>query len=343
MTVIVNTHNGMRYGSFNIHGIKGNFPLQAITSTNLNHAKEFEKSDFDFKTNIVEIVEFKPKKLLSDSSYREKRRKIVSEIIEQNPDKLFLFTLKGARATSYKTKSGVKVPPFKFTRSTNESLIDFQIESGFKLIKAFFKNLRNAKDLQYFRSKIPKECSFVAALDENLSHATFRKLYLECYAKKDEIIAFFGRKLGKKNSKKIHNRLNFEFISHRKDDQIIRLTSFAPKSINGVVSSLVYNFFRLDVYSFMTRRGNQDIPDFELKALNGFIYEILQKDTKLICPITGKNLYASSKEFKAKLGKSSLPVSVHDIVRLNEIFAILHEKYSRKQIEELLKQFNVFD
>ena len=323
----VHNTNDMRHGSFEIHKIKGNFPIQSITSTNLHHAEDFENPNFDFKTNIVEIVEWRTKKFLDNSDYREKRIKKVSKLIEENPDKLCLFALKGARSNFFKT-----------TRKANEILIDFQVKCGFKLIRVYFKYARNIlKESRYCRKLIPEGRSFVALLDENLSHAAFRKLYLECNGKRDNVITFLGRKPSKKTAKKIHNRLNFEFISSRKNDKILRLISLAPKSINGTASSLIYYIFRFDVYSFSTRRGNQDIPDYKLNVLNGFFYEILTKDTKLVCPITGKNLYVSSKEFEKKLNKSSLPVSVHDIVRLNEIFKTLHKEYTREQLVEKLE------
>ena len=327
MTITVKENNGIRYGEFEIHGIKGTFPRQIITSTNLYQAEDFEKPKFDFKTNIAEIIEFKPKKLVNDSDYRDYRKKKVSKMINENPDKLWLFTLKGARTSS-----------FKMNKDDNESLIKFQIECGFKLIKTFFRTTKFAlENSRYYRTIIPERCTFVASLDENLNHAIFRELYLECCEKnKDEIICFFGRIPSKKSSKNIHNKLNFEFVSQRLDEKVIRVTSFAPKSIDGAVSSIIFNWFRFDLYSFITRRGNPDIPDYELKALNQFLYEPLTKDTKLICPITQKNLYDSSQDFKNKYGKSSLPVSVHDIVRLNEIFTVLHEEFSREQLEKIL-------
>lgn len=336
MVVNVKFTNGIRRGSFNINGIKGTFPIQSITSTNLNHTDVFEDHDFNFKTNIVEIVEFKPKKLVSDSEYRERRTKIVSEMIEAYPDKLFLFTLKGARATSYKTETGIKVTPFKFTKADNESLIDFQIECGFTLIKAFFKRVRNAmENSRHYRSLIPEGKMFVGSLDENMSHNTFRSLYLECLKKGDDIVSFFGRKPSK-SKKQIHNQLNFAFISRRTTDNILRLTSFASKAIDGVVSSLIYNWYRFDSYSFMTRRGSQDIPNYEMKVLDGFHYIPLLQNTKLVCPITGKNLYESSKYFERIFDKSSLPVTIHDLVRLNEKFQVLHEEYTREKLQEIL-------
>jgi len=325
MTVNVQNKNGIRYGNFDINGIKGYFPRQAITSTNLNHVKDAGKSNFDFKTNILEIVEFYPDRLIAEPEYKEKRIKTISKIIQNNADKLCLFTLKGVR------------DDFKITKHRNEFLIKFQIKCGFKLIKAFFRHVRNAlENSTYYRNMIPKGSSFVSALDENLPHFTFRSLYLDCYEKGDEIISFLGREPSKQNSKNLKNKLNFQFILRRKDDKIIRLTSFTRKSIDGFASSYVYNLFGLDVYSFMTRLGDQDIPEIKLKALNGFKYEILSENTTLICVLTGMNLYHFSKKFESEIEKSSLPVSVHAIATLNNEFEILHEKYTREQLEKII-------
>ena len=168
-----------------------------------------------------------------------------------------------------------------------------------------------------------------------MSHNAFRTLYLECINKGDEIISFFGRKPST-SKKQIHNQLNFTFIAGRPNDKILRLTSFTSKAVDSAVSSLIYNWYSLDVYSFMTRRGNQDIDEYEMRVLDGFYYKPLLKNTNLVCPITGKNLYQSSKDFERKFDKSSIPVTTHDIVRLNEQFEVLHEKYSREEIQEIL-------
>jgi len=129
----VKQRNGIRYGDFEIHGIKGNFPSQAITSTNLNHAKYLAKPDLDFKTSFLEIIEKYPKKLFTNSEYRKQRITKISQIIRQNPNKLSLLVLNGART-------------LRITKEDNLLLIKFQIECGFKLIKVFFKNVRNASD-----------------------------------------------------------------------------------------------------------------------------------------------------------------------------------------------------
>ena len=335
MSVIVKHKNGNRYGSYDICEIKGTFPIQSITSTNLNHrASYFENKKFDFKTKIVEIIEFFPKKLVSDSEYRKKRLKIISKIMDENPGYLFLFTLKGARATKYKSKSGYEITPFKFTKSNNESLIKFQKECGFPLIKVFFKLAKNIKNSQYYRTLIPKG-KFVASLDENMPHNSFKTLYQECIAKEDEVISFFGR-IPSKSKKQINNQLNFGFLASHPNDKILRLVSFTSKAVDSAVLSLIYNYFGLDAYSFMTRRGPQDIDDYEMRVLDGFFYKPLQKNTTLVCPITGNNLYQSSKDFEQKYDKSSIPVTTHDIVRLNEEFKIIHEKYTLEDLKKIL-------
>ena len=334
MTISVNHENGIRHGTFSINGIEGTFPTQAITSTNLNHTNYFENPKFDFKTKIVEIVEFSPKKLVNDSEYRTKRSKTVSKMINDNPNYLFLFTVKGARSVSYTSKSGTKIIHFKFTKNNNESLIKFQIECGFPLIKVFFKKVASIKDSEYYRSLIPNG-KFVASIDENMSHNSFRILYQECLAKGDEIVSFFGR-IPSKSKKQIHNQLNFAFIASRPDDKILRLVSFTSKAVDSAVLSLIYNWFNLDAYSFMTRRGPQDIDEYEMRVLDGFYYKPLLENTTLVCPITGKNLYQSSKDFEKRYDKSSIPVTTHDIVRLNEQFEVLHKQYTREKIKEIL-------
>jgi len=325
MTINVMNKNGIRYGSFDIHGIQGNFPNQAIISTNLNHIKYADQSDFDFQTKILEIVSFFPSKLRFDSVYRKKKIKEFSKIIQENPDKLCLLAVRGVRGN------------FKMTKEINEFFIQFQIECGFKIIKAFFQYERNAlENLEHYRSMIPNGCSFVAVLDENLKHQTFRSLYENCYNKGDEIICFLGRKPSRQKSKNIKNKLNFNFILRREDDKILRLISFAPKSNAGIASSYVYQLFGIDVYSFMTRLGSENVPQFKLMALNGFRYELLLPTTSLICVLTGKNLYQSSKWFESEMEKSSLPVSVHTIIELNNNFKDFQEKHTREELEEIV-------
>lgn len=233
--------NGNRYGSITINGITQKFPTQVITSTNLNHRVYFDNPNFDFKTKISEIIEFKPKKLVEDSEYRKRRLKVVSKMISENPDYLFLFTVKGARAVTYKTESGVKVKPFKFTKANNKSLIDFQIECGFPLIKVFFKLARSIKDSEYYRHLIPSN-QFVACIDENMSHNSFRTIYEECIAKNNHVVSFFGR-IPSTSKNQIHNQLNFSFLASRPNDKIFRLVSFTSKALDSAVLPLIYNYF----------------------------------------------------------------------------------------------------
>jgi len=114
------------------------------------------------------------------------------------------------------------------------------------------------------------------------------------------------------------------------------MTSFATKSNEGLTSAYVYHLFGFDVYSYMTRLGSQNIPEYKLFALNEFRYEQLNSQTTLSCVLTGKNLYNSSKWFERELDKSSLPVSVHDIIQLNSKLENLQEEHTREELEEIV-------
>lgn len=320
MSVTVRNKNGIRFGEFEIHGIKGYFPRQAITTTNLNHSKYLRTPYLDFKTSVLEIIEKNPLDLVSDRDYRKRRIKAVSKVLEDNADKLCLLVLRGIRNSA------------KITKPRNESIIDFQIECGFKLIKVFFPSARNA--LQYareYRKRIPHDRSVVFVLDENLEHSVFRDLYMDALNHNDEIIGFAGREPSRTD---YDNKLNFQFVASREKDGIIRLASFVKKSFGGVVGSLVYHAFGFDLYSFMTRFGNPNSLPYEMKALAGFRYEPLVAGTEKTCVVTGMNLFHSSKRFEGQ-NKSSLPVSVHDIVRLNEEFEQLHENYTRDRLRAI--------
>src|SRR5574338_819061 len=99
MTVNVQHINGIRYGDFEIHGIKGYFPRQAITSTNLNHARFAGDPNFDFKTKFLEIIIKDTNQLLTNARYRQEKINDISQILVHNPDKLCLLVLNGAKSS----------------------------------------------------------------------------------------------------------------------------------------------------------------------------------------------------------------------------------------------------
>jgi len=324
MSVLVRNKNGIRYGSFELHGKKGHFPTQAITSTNLNHVKLLHSPNLNFKTNFLEIIEMYPKSVITDQEYRKKRVEKISKIIEQNPDKLCLLILRGIRNS------------VRMTKERNLSMIDFQIECGFKLIKAFFHSTRKAlENSREYRTRIPQDSTLVMVLDENLPNLTFKTLYIDALKHGDKIIGFFGREPKITNE---DNKLNFQFIGSRERDRIIRLTSFTKKRFGKFSGSLIYHLFGFDAYSFLTRFGPPNKSPVELLALNGFTYEQLTSNTNLKCVVTGSNLFTSSKRFE-KEKKSSVPVSIHDIVQLNEEFELIQNRYNRKELEILVKDY----
>jgi len=326
ITVTVRNTKGIRYGEFDINGIKGKFPIQAITSTNLGHARVFKQSNFDFKTQFLEILESYPERIFKDPLYRRTRISEISKMIQQNHDKICSLVLNRSKETP-------------ITRMQNRILIRFQISCGFKLIKAFFMDETNAlRNSREYRSMIPSGSSLVLVLDENLENSVFKDLYFDAYKKyKDKVIGFLGREPSKKNE---DNKLNFIFLRKRKNDRVIRLVSFTRKSMKGVVSSLIYHLQGLDVFSFATRLGNQNIPSMELLVLKDFSFVPLTKGSGFTCVVTRTSLYSSVQRFNA-IKKSSVPVSVHNIVRLNEEFAKIHQKYTRQKLAAIARVFLV--
>ena len=327
LTISIKVDNGIRHGTFEIAGIKGEFPVQAVTSTNLNHAIRTKFAPFNFKTSIAESVEFELQKLVDDLQYRERRRKKIAKMIREHPEYLFLFT-----------GNSIKGSTFKFTRENNRALVDFQMTCGFKLIKVFFNRVRGIMDdYEYFRRLVPDR-RFVATVDENVNPIHFSSIYEDSIRRGDELISFFGRRPRITSSKKITSaHLNLIFLENREGDKILRLSSGTPKSINGVVSSVAYCLSGIDTFAFATRRGSPNVAEYKLMALDEFYYMQLLSNTKLVCVITGKNLYESSRQFQRKYKSSSIPVSTHDIVRLNEKLRHLHE-LRPEQLESIISK-----
>ena len=350
MAIELEIGNDQRYGTFDIRGIKGTFPTQAITSTNLNQRKSALQSSklspetkaafkkLDFGTKIVERIEFDPHRLVNSPDYRKSMIKNASKMIGDHPGYLFLFTLQGIKSH----RGGIG--PFQFTRNNNRILIDFQLECGFDLIRVFFNSGQNVDDHAYYRKLVPDK-RFLACLDENMVNRYFKTVYRDCLEKGDEMISFFGRKPSSKTSK--HNMFNFTFLRSQKYDKMIRVVSSIQKSTDGLVNSLLYKWYEMDVISFMTNKGDPHYRGFVPKALDMWKYNPLLQNTKLRCVITNQNLFDATKEFGSienSVGGaydrfyngSTVPISVHDIVRLNQQLSTLHEQYTQKQLRKIL-------
>ncbi len=324
MTINISVKNGLRQIRFILEESNGNLPQQAITYANLGHVKVARQPDFDFGADFLELTEYKAKMLLEDSFYRNEQVRKFSKKIKNNSDKILLFTINGSKTS------------LKFTRETNKILINFQIKCGFKFIKAFIKYSRNVMDdYRYYRNLIPKKCKFVAQIDENINHNIFRKIYLDCYEKEhDELICFFGRKPSKTQR---YNRFNFNFIRRRRKDKIIRFSSSTAKANEGVASSLVYYYYGFDVFSILVRKWNPDMPEnLKLEALNGIVFEPLNKNTKLTCLLRNESLHDSSKHFKEKNNRESLPISAHTVYHLNHTLKDLHKIFSSDDLRKIL-------
>lgn len=318
LTVKITTKNGMRYGSYKIHNIKGTVPVQAMTSANLTHAEEADEPDLDFGTNILEIIEMEPQRLIDDVKY--KREKIIEfkQNIKDNPDKLCMLAFSGI-------KSG-----FKINKTQNDLLIQFQMDCGFRLVKAFFRLNTNAlADLKEFRKTITsKKKTFVACIDENLRPKIFESLYSECLTNHDDIVSFFGRRLNEDNAP------NFALLIAQNDDNVIRMSSMISKNNKNMINSVARNLLGFDCYSF-SQQLPRDTGYFELVALDGLYLNTLTKESPLVCVLNDENLYTSSGRFKRNDQSPYLPIYIHDMVRLNELFKILHTKYTRKELVKL--------
>lgn len=334
LVVSVSNHLRHRYGTFDIHGRKNRFPMHAVTSTNLNHAKNCKFAPFNFGTNVAIILETEPEKLLN-MEYKERRRKIITKIIQDYSEYLFVFSINNIKSKNKKQKNKTDKTPFEFTKENNTLLINFQKECGFESITVFFKHGQyDETDYDYYRSLVSNDVGFIAAVDENMKSNKFIRLYAESIKQKDDIIAFFGRNPNKRIKK---NARNFDFIKMNLDNKILRLSLCTEKEINGVVGSLVHHLYGIDVIALRTRLGNPNIIQSQIKALYDFNYKPLLSSSRLRCYITGEPLYESTQYFAKKFKKSTVPATTHAIVRLNEQFQNLHMVYSISELYIIAK------
>ncbi|TAL48056.1 hypothetical protein EPN87_01550 [archaeon] len=180
---------------------------------------------------------------------------------------------------------------------------------------------------------LPEGTTLVVVLDLNLSHDVFVLLYENEIRHGSEIVGFLGRELSRSN---VDNQANFNFIASRQDDKILRAVVAVSKNNDGMINSIVYRYFGFDVYAFLTRYGNSNAPQPIIVALRDFHLVPLDSNRDLRCVLTDRSLYDSSIDFGRRMDKSTLPVSVHDIVRLNQEFEDLHDRMTRQQLEILL-------
>ena len=277
-----------------------------------------ENPDLDFGTKILQISEMEPARL-NNEIYRKERVNAIRKTIKANPGMLCLLAVGGIKSN------------FRINKAVNEMLIQFQIDCGFKLIQVFFNYVKDAMDdLEYFRNMIEsKKKIFVACLDEKLDSNLFKLLYLECIERRDDIVSFYGRKQNKENMR------NFGWIRSRKNDHTIRLSSFISKNNKTMINSVARHLLGFDCFSFPERIPSAAKFSYGPVALDEFYFNTLTRDTSLICVLTGKNLYTSTREFKENKKSEYLPIYIHDIVRLNESFETLHTKYTHKELSKL--------
>lgn len=319
----VHTKNGLRYGTFEIGNIKGGFPRQAITTTNLNHLYVAKNIGIDYKTKVLEIFLRGDLNRLKEKEEYEQLKSKIGKIVEKNKDKICLLLPSAAR-----TKT--------FTKEINEALVKFQIDCGFKFVKVFFKNNTKATEyLDYFKKQMTVGKYLVPVLDENLKPEVFKELYLNSLGK-TPLICFLGRAISKKN---LDNQRNYLFIRSRITDNIIRIVSDITKTIkNDIVKSLLYNWLGYDIASFTTRIGTYKFEKSELRIIKGFTYVPLSKNKDALCTLVQGNKLIQTVGTYEKLNRESIPCSIYSIIQLNTEYENLFEKLTSEEIKKLLEE-----
>lgn len=316
MPVNIKIHNGIRYGDYELGGIKGTLPTHAITSKHREYAKLMGKDSFDFGTNMIEIIEESLKRIVSEPVYRKERIHSIKAEINENKGMLCLLVFKREKSIT-------------ITKSDNISLIDFQIECGFVFIKAYFSRPTTAiSELIKYRKKMTEEHHLVPVLDENLKEDVFADLYTNIYNDEAELVAFLGRRPTMTDSIR---RNNLRFIAERDSDQIIRLASFINKSSEKVVGSLARQVFGFDAFSFMSKSGGGGegfIPQLQIYKELGFVD--LTEDSNVKCVVTGNDLYMEVTKYSEALA----PIYIHDMVMINLEFLNLHKNYTKEELWE---------
>ena len=156
---------------------------------------------------------------------------------------------------------------------------------------------------------------------------------LECIKNKDDVVSLFGRKPN------VNNADNFNLISSRPTDNILRFSSSISKSVQGMANSVKYNILGFDCFSF-SRRTPVETNFGRLEALDGLYFDTLTPYTKLVCVLTRESLYRASQKFRKNQKFAYLPIYIHDIVRLNELLEELHVIYNRRQLVVLFEDRN---
>ena len=317
MTSKIHVKDNLRFGSFKILGKTHTIPSQIITTLNLEHANSADRPNLNFGSNILEITELDLSRL-DDESYQKIRIDEIKQMIKDHPDKLCIFGIKELKGK------------FKVNKEKNKFLINFQIACGFEIIHVYFKNIKSAKnDLIYFRNLVKsKKKFFVACVDEKLRPTIFESLYLNCLENKDEIISFFGRRFTPNNID------NFNLIKDRPKDDILRFSLSISKSNHDMANSIMYNILGFDCFSF-SRRTPTNLKFKRLVALDGLDFHTLTKYTKLVCVLSGENLYYSSQKFKESQDYEYLPIYIHDMVKLNQLLKKLHRIYTSEELMAL--------
>ena len=320
--VKIGTEAGARYGTYSLGKIAGTVPIQAPTSTNMNHLTPTQKKSVDYGSRIMEVFLWVDPAELSDVTVYRKELKKLKGWVENHPDMLCLVHIQGAKSK-------------RITHQVNRVFVQLQVAAGMKFVKAYFKTKKDAlKRLQEYLEMLPEDCYLVPVLDENIEHETFRELY-EVALGKTPIIGFLGRRPTAKGRDVLKN---IGFIQRRSKDNVVRMVSEIPKkTANQAAESFFRRWLGFDVYSFATKRGSFQRPIEELEFFHGLQFVKLRDNGSVPCVLTpGNTVMQSVKTYSGP--NKSVPCSARSIVSLNDVFKRLGKEIEEKGIHAVLEQ-----
>jgi hypothetical protein len=337
MEVRVEVKNGIRTGKFKVGNIEGNVPSQAMVHpTNFNYMNAVGNQSIDFGSRFLEIYFKKdlsiferiPEETEADKIANAMRQRVISSevgrlngIIDENPDKLCMMVLASSKSR-------------QINKQVNLSLIRFQISAGFKCIKVYFKNNRNAlEQLDEYMKIIPENRYLIPVLDEKLNNEIFEALYMKALGKVP-IIGFMGRNLTERDE---NIRMNYLFILSRKEDSVIRLVSEISKTTpSGNSKSLLYKWVGYDVFSFMSRATRYHVQQ-PLRVIQNFRYVNLASNPNIMCEVNrGRRLSETAESLRAD-NKETIPCSIYSHIELNREFENLADSFTHEQLRTTLQ------
>lgn len=312
------------------------FPCQIPTSTNTGHVRNFEDTNLDFGINIHQIFSWARINELKEDRQNKLWKKLIYRIKKEIIENKLCFVF----MPSFFKSSGIGL------RDISNS-IELQISSDIKPISLMIpKNIKPklAKEIISKICKKYKDREIIVFIDMNDLPLHFEEIYLHSIKQKNiSKVGFIFRIPSEKNIE------NFNFIAKRGDDEVLRIMVGLYKRSKQLDDNLPSFFLYLlgfDAFSFRTipRYYNSKIDELATYMMGAYKLKQLEEFGDCDCKAhKGRNVYAVAEEYyKKKL--SSIPTSIHDILKINDEFKSIRERIDRGlTIDELKKEIGFED